>query len=112
MFTPEKANKVLSKVQVLVAKIVELKKDIDTSAEGRERSKLVDALRVNISKLEEQGIELKDMDLGLVDFPAMRYDEHVCLCWKLGEHEVSYWHTLNEGYRGRKPLKPEMTQVR
>lgn len=48
-----------------------------------------------------RGIQLKDVDRGLVDFPALRDGEEVLLCWELSEEEVAYWHTLEAGYAGR-----------
>ncbi|MHB8567719.1 MAG: DUF2203 family protein [Nitrososphaerales archaeon] len=111
-FTPEEANKKLPEVRSLVAYIVELKRKIDIEDQGRKRSELMDELGMSASKLEQLGIELKDMNTGLIDFPAMRYNEPVCLCWKLGEKEVLYWHNMVEGFRGRKLLRPEMAQIR
>ena len=49
---------------------------------------------------------VKDLDRGLVDFPALRDGEEVLLCWQVGEGEVAYWHGLEEGFAGRKPLDP------
>jgi len=54
--------------------------------------------------LQELGLLVKDLDEGLVDFPALRGDEEVLLCWRLGEDEVAFWHTLEDGFAGRKPL--------
>ena len=48
--------------------------------------------------------EVKDLDEGLVDFPAQRHGETVLLCWQLGEDEIRYWHTPQEGFAGRRPL--------
>lgn len=50
------------------------------------------------------GAQVKDADEGLVDFPALRGDEEVLLCWKVGENEVAFWHGLEEGFAGRRPL--------
>lgn len=66
---------------------------------------LVDGMTKKIAELEDFGVVIKDLDFGLVDFPAERYGEKVLLCWKYGEPEVSYWHTPFEGFAGRKPLK-------
>ncbi|MDG6907248.1 MAG: DUF2203 domain-containing protein, partial [Nitrososphaerota archaeon] len=63
-------------------------------------------------KLSEMDIELKDPDMGLLDFPAMRFSEPVYLCWKIGEDEIIYWHGLSEGFRGRKLLQPEPAHVK
>jgi len=57
-----------------------------------------------VQRLERLGVLVKDLDRGLVDFPALRGDEEVLLCWHLGEDEVAFWHGLEEGFAGRKPL--------
>jgi hypothetical protein len=59
-----------------------------------------------VGELEELGVQVKDLDRGLIDFPARHpeSDETVLLCWHLGEREVEYWHGLEEGFAGRKPL--------
>ena len=71
-----------------------------------ERKRLFEALA-------RHGIEVKDPAIGLIDFHAQRGAEVVFLCYKLGEPEVAYWHPLDDGYRGRKPLErePEMLRV-
>jgi len=108
-FTPEEANRVLPDVRTLVSQVVELKRKIDSSGE-RSRSEDMSKLTLLISKIEERGAELKDADMGLIDFPAVRFSEPVYLCWKLGEEEVLFWHG-SEGFRGRKPLKPEAAKI-
>ena len=55
-------------------------------------------------QLERLGVLVKDLDTGLVDFPALHEGEEVLLCWQLGEDEVAYWHGADEGFAGRKPL--------
>jgi hypothetical protein len=57
-----------------------------------------------LGQLEEIGVQVKDLDIGLVDFPARRGDETVLLCWHLAEERIEYWHGTHEGYAGRKPL--------
>jgi hypothetical protein len=47
---------------------------------------------------------VKNLDEGLVDFPALRHGETVLLCWKLGEDEIAYWHRVEDGFAGRRPL--------
>jgi hypothetical protein len=61
-------------------------------------------LAAALTALEELGVVVKDLDAGLVDFPALRDGEHVFLCWQLGEADVTWWHGLEEGFRGRKPI--------
>ena len=57
-----------------------------------------------VARIHEVGALVKDLDDGLVDFPAKRHGEDVLLCWRLGEDEVGFWHGLDEGFSGRKPL--------
>ncbi len=57
-----------------------------------------------IAELDALGVQVKDIEVGLVDFPADRGGETVLLCWKVGEEAVGYWHGMEEGYAGRKPL--------
>lgn len=71
---------------------------------------LVEGMTKKLAELEDMGVTVKDLDFGLVDFPAERYGERVMLCWRYGEPDVSYWHKPNEGYNGRKPLKMQLIQ--
>ena len=57
-----------------------------------------------VARIHELGALVKDLDQGLVDFPARRGDEDVLLCWRLGEEEIGFWHGLEEGFSGRRPL--------
>jgi hypothetical protein len=57
-----------------------------------------------VARIHEAGALVKDLDDGLVDFPAKRGDDDVLLCWRLGEEEIEFWHGLDEGFSGRKPL--------
>ena len=57
-----------------------------------------------IEDLESTGVSLKGLDQGLLDFPSKRFDEDVWLCWKDGETEIKFWHDMNSGFNGRKPI--------
>jgi hypothetical protein len=61
-------------------------------------------LRAVIEQVQEIGCLIKDLDIGLVDFPTVFQGTEVYLCWKLGEPAIEYWHGVDEGYRGRKPI--------
>ena len=61
-------------------------------------------LQEYIQELQSLGIEFKDPVMGLVDFPALMDGREVCLCWKLGEPEVSFWHEVDAGFQGRQSL--------
>lgn len=65
------------------------------------------ALKESSDKLESYGCQVKDLDLGLVDFPTFYHGQEVHLCWKKGESEIQFWHGLTEGYEGRKPIDDE-----
>lgn len=57
-----------------------------------------------VARIQERGALVKDLDRGLLDFPALRGDEEVLLCWEVGEEEVAFWHGLEEGFAGRRSL--------
>ena len=50
------------------------------------------------------GAQVKDMNTGLLDFPAWRSDHEVCLCWKLGEEKIAFWHEIEDGFAGRQSI--------
>lgn len=110
-FTPEEANKVLPQIMQLVSSAADLKRKLDHSTE-KDRRQIMDELTAILSKIEQAGAVVKDLDTGLLDFPAKKFDETVYLCWKLGESEILYWHGVSEGFRGRKLLKPEAAHIR
>jgi hypothetical protein len=62
------------------------------------------ALNEIIGTIQELGVEIKDLEMGLVDFPAWREGRVVYLCWKLGEPTIAWWHELDTGFAGRQPL--------
>jgi hypothetical protein len=70
-----------------------------------ERERSVQAIKDSIQEIHATGVQVKDLDLGLLDFPCVVRGETVLLCWKLGEgSSVQHWHGLSEGYAGRKPI--------
>jgi hypothetical protein len=66
---------------------------------------LVQIISEGLETLEELGGQPKDLDMGLVDFPATIDGESVLLCWRYGEKSIDYYHNLSEGFTGRKPIK-------
>lgn len=64
----------------------------------------VERLEGFIDELRTLGVDFKDPVMGLVDFPAMRDGKEICLCWKLGEPAVDFWHTVESGFQGRQKL--------
>ena len=71
---------------------------------GRHVSEAFLDMRSALAELQGSEIVLRDLDRGLIDFPAQRDGREVYLCWEEGEDEVGYWHDLDSGYGGREPL--------
>ena len=71
---------------------------------GRVVSEAFLQLRDSLARLQEAEVVLRDLDRGLVDFPAIRDDREVYLCWLEGEDVIRYWHDLEAGFAGREPL--------
>ena len=65
---------------------------------------LVDQMAAGVARIEAQSITLRDITEGLVDFPALVNGRQVWLCWKRGEGDIAYWHDLESGFSGRRPL--------
>jgi hypothetical protein len=119
-FTAEEANALLPGLTELLGQLREARDEL-TDAEAHEL--LSDAapgngggetgrqvgvafleVRRMLGALEESGVVLRDVDRGLVDFPALIDGREVYLCWELGEDEVAHWHDISSGYGGRRPL--------
>jgi hypothetical protein len=130
-FTPSEANELLVEVRPLVESLVEHRQGMRLAAERRARltariagnggdldpqepgeldeqfQRESQAVTQAAEGLERLGVLLKDLDTGLVDFPALHKGEEVLLCWQVGEDEVAHWHGVDEGFAGRKPLPLE-----
>jgi len=79
----------------------------ETTAKLRfERDHLADTVKTALERIEATGCVVKDLDVGLLDFPALIDNEEVYLCWRLGEDRIRFWHRQDEGFAGRKPLDP------
>jgi hypothetical protein len=125
-FTPEQATQMLPLVRRIVEDIVlavrrwrdrvrefELVTATATSTEPdpraltleRETSTIAEEIDRFVRELTSLGIEIKDYETGLVDFPAERDGRPVYLCWRLGEPSVQFWHEIDAGFVGRRPLE-------
>ena len=71
---------------------------------GGEFSSVVEQLQECVDELDRLGVQVKDVESGLLDFPGQRHGEEVLLCWQVGEAGVAWWHRPQEGYAGRKPI--------
>ena len=76
----------------------------EVAAARQAAERLAAQLRQGIEEVQAFGCVLKDLEMGLVDFPAVRDGAEVYLCWRLGEDRIGFWHGIDEGYAGRKPL--------
>jgi hypothetical protein len=74
-----------------------------------ERERFAEQLRTALEKIHATGCLVKDLDMGLLDFPAILDNQEVYLCWRLGEERIRFWHKQDEGFAGRKPLDPADT---
>ena len=79
--------------------------DVTKAARRRaERDRSSQETRDTMAELEEIGVQVKDLEKGLLDFPSVMDGQEILLCWLLGESEIGFWHTAEEGFAGRKPL--------
>ena len=127
-FTPEEANAALVEVRPLVEQMVEQRglhvaalerqEELEGHIRGNgggippaelatlehEVNEAATELAAAMGDVQAVGVLIKDLDSGLVDFPAKRDGEDILLCWQLGEDEVAFWHGLEDGFAGRQPL--------
>ena len=69
-----------------------------------EREKAIHRVKDALAEIDATGVQVKDLDIGLLDFPCVVGDDVILLCWKLGEKELTHWHNTTEGFAGRKPI--------
>ncbi len=79
--------------------------DVSAAAKRRaEREKAVQETKDSLAEIDSIGVQVKDLEQGLLDFPSLMDGKPVLLCWKLGEPAIAHWHTVEEGFAGRRPL--------
>jgi hypothetical protein len=79
--------------------------NVSAAAKRRvEREKALQEAQDTLAEIDEIGVQVKDLDQGLLDFPCLLDGETVLLCWKRGEKEIGWWHTTESGFAGRRPL--------
>jgi len=127
-FTLDEANEAVEELRPVVAQMVEHRRrllvaqhqrgelteqagsnggDLTPTDFGEVEAELelqASALARCIEQLQAAGALVKDLDQGLLDFPALRDGEEILLCWHLGEEEIEFWHGPEDGFSGRKPL--------
>jgi hypothetical protein len=128
LFTIEEANALLPGIEPLLRELKQEKEQFDQlrrtldsftpamrgNGHGalavdleRRINDLVTRMSAGIRELSAQGIEVKDLNQGLIDFPHLRDDHVVYLCWRLGEGQIAYWHEIDAGFAGRQELSSE-----
>ena len=132
IFTAKEADELLPRVDVLLQKLVnnsvkqkmleeQANEILDEVMEEGTHPNAIDELKeikktldINVKEINQVegeilgiGLNVKDSTLGIVDFPAMRGEEPVYLCHRLGEEKVTHWHSVDDGFEGRIPLDKE-----
>ena len=74
------------------------------AARRAEMEQQVDRARESLAEIDEIGVQVKDLDSGLLDFPCRVDEDIVLLCWKFGETAIGHWHTMESGFQGRQPI--------
>jgi hypothetical protein len=122
VFTLSEANRLIPQLEehllairrgkeILIRTKSEIKKasakaqDGGGSFAGRHYISALEQISDNLQAIHEMGVLVKDLDMGLCDFPYLFDGRIVYLCWKLGEHEIQWWHEIATGYRDRQPLE-------
>lgn len=117
-FTVAQANRTLPLVKRIVADIVlchdqatQLQSRLEAAPHGKDHERVefnlqqkLQRLQSLVEELRNVGVELKDFQMGLVDFIGRHEGRDVCLCWKHGEESIGYWHETSAGYTGRQPI--------
>ena len=70
-------------------------------------AELAGEINERIHQINEMGVLVKDLEMGLIDFPAQRHGDDILLCWRLDEPRIAWWHTLDGGFCARQPLDGE-----
>jgi hypothetical protein len=80
---------------------------VDVGRVGKQRAELdaqMKLIRESIAEIDAIGVQVKDIDSGLLDFPCRLDDQVVLLCWRMGETSIEHWHTMEAGFKGRQPV--------
>ena len=102
----ERLGKLASRIAVAGGMVVQYD---EAALLRREHDDLVRNVKGALERIESTGCVVKDLDVGLLDFPSLINNEEVYLCWRLGEERIRFYHRQDEGFAGRKPLDPHDT---
>ena len=128
-FTLDEAQSLLPVLEALLKRAIEGKKDaegvesqlsdlarriylsggmhVDVGVVAKQRAEMeihLQRVRESIAEIDAIGVQVKDMEAGLLDFPCRLDDQVVLLCWRMGEAAIEHWHTVEAGFQGRQPL--------
>jgi hypothetical protein len=78
----------------------------------RDREAAVQRVKDSLAEIDSTGVQVKDIDIGLLDFPCVVEDRVILLCWKLGEQGIAHWHSTDEGFAGRKPIDEKIANAK
>jgi hypothetical protein len=128
IFTPDEANEALGQVRPVAERMVEARRELaeaqrrqaelmaaiagngggvdpsELAHASHEVERLAGEIVAAVREIQDLGAVVKDVDTGLVDFPAVHRGRDVLLCWRLGEDDVGHWHELESGFAGRREL--------
>jgi hypothetical protein len=76
-----------------------------------ERERAIQRIKDAMAEIDAAGVQVKDLDIGLLDFPCRVEGEIVLLCWKLGEPKIAHWHSTSEGFGARKPIDERISNA-
>ena len=85
---------------------------IQVARRKAEREKTIQRVKDTLAEIDATGVQVKDLDIGLLDFPCRVEGRTVLLCWKLGENGITHWHDTSEGFAGRKPIDEKITKAK
>jgi hypothetical protein len=83
---------------------------VQTARRKAERERTIQRVKDAVAEIAATGVQVKDLDIGLLDFPCKVGGEIVLLCWKLGEVGITHWHGTEEGFASRKPIDERITK--
>jgi len=85
---------------------------IQVARRKAEREKTIQRVKDTLAEIDATGVQVKDLDIGLLDFPCQVEGRTVLLCWKLGEKGITHWHGTSEGFAGRKPIDERIAKAK
>jgi hypothetical protein len=85
---------------------------IQVARRKAEREKTIQRVKDTLAEIDATGVQVKDLDIGLLDFPCQVEGRTVLLCWKLGEQGITHWHDTSEGFAGRKPIDDRIARAK